>query len=68
MCYRRLDGHCLGHFYIYVFFQNKAYILDTHAHVQRLLSVVKMSTMREECITENQLSVVRNRNQCKRYS
>jgi hypothetical protein len=31
---------------------------DTHAHVQRLVSVVKMVTMLEECNTQEQLSVV----------
>jgi hypothetical protein len=30
-----------------------------HAHVQRLVSVVKLANMREECITEEQCSVVR---------
>jgi hypothetical protein len=30
-----------------------------HAHVQRLVSVVKMVTVLEECITEEQCSVVR---------
>jgi hypothetical protein len=42
-----------------------------HAHVHRLVSVVKMATMLEECIAEEQRSVVRSsvgkRTQCKRY-
>jgi hypothetical protein len=29
-----------------------------HAHVQRLVSVVKMATMLEECTAEEQCSVV----------
>jgi ABC-type Na+ transport system ATPase subunit NatA len=32
--------------------------LDAHAHVHRLLSVVKMATVLEECITEEQRSGV----------
>jgi hypothetical protein len=47
-------------------------IADAHAHVQRLVSVVKMATVLEECSTEEQRSVVRlsmgKRNQCKGYS
>jgi hypothetical protein len=44
-----------------------------HAHVQRLVSVVKMATVREECNNEEQRSVVRfffvgKRTQCKGYS
>jgi hypothetical protein len=31
---------------------------NAHAHVQRLVSVVKMATMLEECTTEEQLSTV----------
>jgi hypothetical protein len=34
------------------------YVVDKHAHVQRLVSVVKMATMLEECSTGNQRSVV----------
>jgi hypothetical protein len=34
------------------------YIVDVHTHVQRLLSVVKMVTVLEECATEEQHSVV----------
>jgi hypothetical protein len=34
-------------------------VADAHAHVQRLLSVVKMTTVLEECITEEHSSVVR---------
>jgi hypothetical protein len=30
-----------------------------HSHVQRLVSVVKMATVVEKCIAEEQLSVVR---------
>jgi hypothetical protein len=30
-----------------------------HMHVQRLVSVVKMATVPEECATEDQRSVVR---------
>jgi hypothetical protein len=36
-----------------------ALVADAHAHVQRLVSVVKMATVFEECITEKQHSVVR---------
>jgi hypothetical protein len=32
---------------------------DTHAHVQRLVSTVKMGTVLEECTTEEQRSIVR---------
>jgi hypothetical protein len=35
------------------------YIADVHAHVQRLVSVVKMVTVLEMCTTEKQRSVVR---------
>jgi hypothetical protein len=35
------------------------YVTDAHAHVQRLVSVVKMSTVLKEYITEEQRSVVR---------
>jgi hypothetical protein len=31
---------------------------NPHAHVQRQVSVVKMATLLEECITEEQCSVV----------
>jgi hypothetical protein len=34
------------------------YIADAHAHVQRLVSVVKMATMLEECSIEEHCSVV----------
>jgi hypothetical protein len=34
-------------------------ISDEHAHIQRLVSVVKMATMFEECSNEEQCSVVR---------
>jgi hypothetical protein len=49
------------------------YVADAHEHVQRLVSVVKMATMLEDCTTEEQLSVVRcfsarKRTQCKGYS
>jgi hypothetical protein len=30
------------------------YVLDAHAHVQRLISEVKMATVLEECTTEEQ--------------
>jgi hypothetical protein len=32
---------------------------DTHAYIQRLVSVVKMATLLEDCATEEQHSVVR---------
>jgi hypothetical protein len=35
-----------------------AQVADAHAHVQRLVSVVKMATMVEECTTAEQRSVV----------
>jgi hypothetical protein len=35
------------------------YVADVHAHVQRLVSVVKMSTVLEEYTTEEQISAVR---------
>jgi hypothetical protein len=35
------------------------YVADTHAHVQMLISVVKMATVLEEYTTEEQSSVVR---------
>jgi hypothetical protein len=35
------------------------YVADAHAHVLRLVSVVKMTTLFEECTTEEQRSVVR---------
>jgi hypothetical protein len=34
-------------------------VADAHAHVQRLVSVVKMATVLEECTNEEQSSVVR---------
>jgi hypothetical protein len=33
-------------------------VADTHVHVQRVVSVVKMATVLEDCITEEQHSVV----------
>jgi hypothetical protein len=36
-----------------------AKVADAHAHVQRLVLVVKMATVLEEYITEKQRSVVR---------
>jgi hypothetical protein len=48
-----------------------ALVADAHAHVQRLVSVVKMATVLEECATEEQCSVVRSfmgkSTQCKGY-
>jgi hypothetical protein len=35
----------------------EVYIADVHAHVQRLVSVVKVATMLEECTTKGQCSV-----------
>jgi hypothetical protein len=35
------------------------YVADAHAHVQTLVSVVKMATVLEECVTEEQCSVGR---------
>jgi hypothetical protein len=35
------------------------YVADAHAHVQRLISVVKMATMLEKYTTEKQSSVLR---------
>jgi hypothetical protein len=35
------------------------YVAEAHALVQRIVSVVKMATVLEECITEEQRSVVR---------
>jgi hypothetical protein len=34
-------------------------VADAHVYVQRLVSVVKMATVHEECITEEQRSAVR---------
>jgi hypothetical protein len=34
------------------------YVADAHAHVQRLVSVLKMATVLEECVTEEHCSVV----------
>jgi hypothetical protein len=46
-------------------------VADTHAHVQRLVSIVKMATVLEECITEEQRPLMRfslgKRTQCKGY-
>jgi hypothetical protein len=35
------------------------YVAEAHAHVQRLVSVIKMATVLEECTTEEQLSMAR---------
>jgi hypothetical protein len=35
------------------------YVADTHAHVQRLVSVVKMATVLEHCTIEEKHSVAR---------
>jgi hypothetical protein len=35
------------------------YVAHAHAHIQRLVSLVKMVTVLEECNTEEQRSVVR---------
>jgi hypothetical protein len=35
------------------------WVADAHAHVQRLVSVVNMATVLEDCTTEEQHSVVR---------
>jgi hypothetical protein len=47
-------------------------VVDAYAHVQRLVSVVKMVTVLEECTTQDQRSVVRftvvKNTQCKGYS
>jgi hypothetical protein len=48
------------------------YVADAHENVQRLVSVVKMATVLEECNAEEQRSVVRfffvgKRFQCKGY-
>jgi hypothetical protein len=46
-------------------------VADAHAHGQRLVSVVKVATVLDECTTEEQRSVVRSvrkRTQCKKYS
>jgi hypothetical protein len=47
-------------------------VADAHAHVQRLVSVVKMATLLEKYATEEELSVVRffvgKRIQCEGYS
>jgi hypothetical protein len=49
-----------------------AYVADVHARVQRLVSIVKMATVLEDCTTEEQRSVVcffvGERTQCKGYS
>jgi hypothetical protein len=34
------------------------YVADAHAHVQRVVSVVKMATVLDTCTTETQRSVV----------
>jgi hypothetical protein len=47
-------------------------VADVHAHVQRLVSVVKMVPVLEDCTTEEQTSVARfsvcKKAQCKGYS
>jgi hypothetical protein len=73
MCYRGPDGHCLGHFCIYMIFViKKVMVADAHARVQRLVSVTITATVLEGCTTEEQRSVVRfsvgKRSQCKVYS
>jgi hypothetical protein len=49
-----------------------AQVADVHAHVQRLVSVVKMVTVLEWYATEKRHSIVRfsvgKRTQCKGYS
>jgi hypothetical protein len=35
------------------------YVVDAHAHVQRLVSVIKMAAVLEACTSEEQRSVVR---------
>jgi hypothetical protein len=37
----------------------KVYVADARAHVQRLVSVVRMATVLEECTTENKYLVLR---------
>jgi hypothetical protein len=37
----------------------RVWVTDAHAHVQRLVSVVKMATVIEGCANEEQRSVVR---------
>jgi hypothetical protein len=37
----------------------KVQVADAHAHAQRLVSVVKMPTVLDECSSEEQRSVVR---------
>jgi hypothetical protein len=39
------------------------YVADAHADVQKLVSVVKMATVPQDCITEGQRSLVRLREQ-----
>jgi hypothetical protein len=34
-------------------------VSDAHTHVQRLVSIVKMATVLEECTTKEQSSIVR---------
>jgi hypothetical protein len=34
------------------------YVVDAHGHIQKLVSVVKMATVLEECNTKEQPSVV----------
>jgi hypothetical protein len=46
--------------YTFIFSKlKKAQVSDAHAHVQRLVSVLKMATELQRCITEEQRSVVR---------
>jgi hypothetical protein len=35
------------------------YVADAHAHVQRLISIIKMATVLEECTIKEQRSVMR---------
>jgi wyosine [tRNA(Phe)-imidazoG37] synthetase (radical SAM superfamily) len=37
----------------------RVYVADAHVHVQRLVSVVKMATVLEECTTEQQRFITR---------
>jgi hypothetical protein len=60
MCYRG-PGWALPRPFLYLelfFTIKKAWVVDAHAHIQRLVSVVTMATVFEECVTEDQLSVV----------
>jgi hypothetical protein len=46
-------------FFITRFQRSPVKVADAHAHVHSLISVLKMVTVLEECITENQHSVMR---------